>query len=105
MVLITLINISLDISANISWWLLTTGCKYTLYGTYYLITTIKPPKPTKEEIELMELRNEIGQLNRQLHLINSIHNNQHIVSRNQLMFDEPPDILDDDFTMIENHTE
>ena len=52
MVLCTLINISLDISTNIAWWL----TKNTLYGTYYLITIIRPPKPTKEEIELMELK-------------------------------------------------
>ncbi len=88
MVFCTLINISLDISANISWWLL----KNTLYGTYYLITYIKPKTHilTKEEIELIELRREITQLNRQLHIIN----NPHIISRNQLMLNN---------TLIEEH--
>ena len=50
-------NISLDISSNISWWIV----KNTLYGTYYISAYLisKPPKPTKEEIELLELRKEI----------------------------------------------
>ena len=81
MVLCTLINISLDISTNIAWWL----TKNTLYGTYYLITIIRPPKPTKEEIELMELKKELCQLNKQLYIIHNIHNNPHIMNRNQLM--------------------
>jgi hypothetical protein len=105
MVLCTLINISLDISANISWWIL----KNSLYGTYYLITYIKPPKPSKEEIELTELRREIGQLNRKLYFINTIQNNPSIVTRNQLMLtntEELDDIdialLDDEFIFLNN---
>ena len=86
MALCALINISLDISTNITWWIITTSCKYTFYGTYYLITIIRPPKPTKEEIELMELKNEITQLNKKLYIIHNIHNNPHIINRNQLMF-------------------
>jgi hypothetical protein len=85
MALCALINISLDISTNITWWIITTSCKYTFYGTYYLITIIRPPKPTKEEIELMELKNEITQLNKKLYIIHNIHNNPHIINRNQLM--------------------
>jgi len=85
MALCALINISLDISTNITWWIITTSCKYTFYGTYYLITIIRPPKPTKEEIELMELKNEINQLNKKLYIIHNIHNNPHIINRNQLM--------------------
>jgi hypothetical protein len=107
MVLCTLINISLDISANISWWFL----KNTFYGTYYLITYIKPPKPTKEEIELKELRNEISQLNKQLYLIHNIHNNPNILTRNQLMLTNTDEInninitlLDDEFIVVNNET-
>ena len=85
MALCALINISLDISTNITWWIITTSCKYTFYGTYYLITIIRPPKPTKEEIELMELKNEITQLNKKLYIIHNIHNNLNIINRNQLM--------------------
>jgi hypothetical protein len=85
MALCALINISLDISTNITWWIITTSCKYTFYGTYYLITIIRPPKPTKEEIELMELKNELIQLNKKLYIIHNIHNNPHIINRNQLM--------------------
>ena len=99
MVFCTLINISLDISANISWWVL----KNTLYGTYYLFTFIKPPKPTKEELELLELRNEISQLNRQLHIINGIHNNPNIITRNQITLNNDNiALLDEDFIFINN---
>jgi hypothetical protein len=84
MVLFTLINISLDISANVSWWII----KNTLYGTYYAITYInyKPPKPTKEELELIELKYLVTDLNKQLHLIN---NNNSIN-------------MDDEFVFIQN---
>ena len=80
MVLCTLINISLDISTNISWWIL----KNTVYGTYYITTYFisKKPMPTKEEIELLELRKEISHLNRKLFFIDSINNNQNIINRN-----------------------
>jgi hypothetical protein len=73
MVLFTLINISLDISANVSWWII----KNTLYGTYYAITYInyKPPKPTKEELELIELKYLVTDLNKKIHLINKNNNN------------------------------
>jgi hypothetical protein len=84
MVLFTLINVSLDISTNIAWWI----TKNTLYGTYCLITYIRPPKPTKEEIELTELRNEISKLNKQIHVIHNIYdlnNNPNIITRNKLM--------------------
>ena len=108
MVLCTLINISLDISANISWWIL----KNTVYGTYYLITYIRPHKPTKEEIEMIELRNEISNLNKQLYLIHNIHNNPNILTRNQLMLTNTEEIndinitlLDDDFIVVNNETQ
>ena len=101
MVLCTLINISLDISTNIAWWL----TKNTLYGTYYLITIIRPPKPTKEEIELMELKNELGKLNKQLHIIYNIHNNPHIINRNQLMLmNSSNNILNDTLDGISDNT-
>ncbi len=80
MVLVSLINISLDISTNIAWWL----TKNTLYGTYYLITYLRPHKKTQEELELLELRNEINQLTKQLHMINIINNNPNIISRYQI---------------------
>jgi hypothetical protein len=98
MVLCTLINISLDISANISWWIL----KNTLYGTYYIISYIRPPNKTKEEIELMELRNEISQLNKQLHFINIIQNNPNIITRNQLMLTNTEHINDIDITLLDD---
>ena len=82
MVFCALITISLDISTNIAWWIITTSCKYTLHGTYHLITIIKPQKPQKEEIELMEL-NELCKLNNTLYIM---HNNSGIINRNQLMF-------------------
>jgi hypothetical protein len=104
MVFCTLINISLDISANISWWVL----KNTLYGTYYLITYIKPPKKSKEELELIELRKEISQLNRQLHIIN----NPNIITRTQLMLTNNTEeindelaLLDDEFIFINNENQ
>jgi hypothetical protein len=112
MALCALINISLDISTNITWWIITTSCKYTFYGTYYLITIIRPPKPTKEEIELMELKNELIQLNKKLYIIHNIHNNPHIINRNQLMlqnkqsndtFNDTFDLsLLDDFIILNN---
>jgi hypothetical protein len=109
MALCALINISLDISTNITWWIITTSCKYTFYGTYYLITIIRPPKPTKEELELMELKNELIQLNKKLYIIHNIHNNPHIINRNQLMLQNKQsddiynntfnDTLDDSFDL------
>ncbi len=105
MVLFTLINVSLDISANITWWVF----KNTLYGTYYLISNIRhrTPEPTQEELELIQLRYEISQLNRQLYLIN----NPHIITRHQLKLTnndsyieeihETP-LLDDEFIIIDN---
>ena len=105
MVLFTLINVSLDISANITWWVF----KNTLYGTYYLISNItyKPPEPTQEELELIQLRHEISQLNRQLYLIN----NPNIITRTQLKLthnnsyieeiNETP-LIDDEFIIIDN---
>jgi hypothetical protein len=113
MVQISLINISLDASTNIAWWMIKTSCKYTLYGTYYLITYFIPPKKTKEEIELIELKNEIIQLNRQLHIINCIHNNSNIIFRQQLKFnDNDNDDIDlqllDEFVILndsDNHSD
>jgi hypothetical protein len=108
----TLINISLDISTNIAWWVITTSCKYTFYGTYYIIAYIKPPKPTKEEIELMELKTELYQLNKKLYILHNIHNNPSIITRNQLMlqnksheeFDDNLDLsLLDDFIIINDN--
>ena len=61
MVLCTLINISLDISSNIAWFVL----KNSLYGTYYFISYLNytPPKLTQHEINVIELSEEINQLN------------------------------------------
>ena len=95
MVLNAIINISLDISTNVSWWII----KNTLYGTYYITTYFlySTPKPTKEEIELIELRKEIGHLNRKLQLINSIENNPNIIDKNNIEYkDETDFILIDD---------
>jgi hypothetical protein len=82
MVLNAIISISLDISTNISWWII----KKTLYGTYYITTYFlySPPPPTKEEIELLELRREIGHLNRKLYFLNSIENNPDIIDKNKI---------------------
>jgi hypothetical protein len=84
MVLFTLINISLDISANVSWWII----KNTLYGTYYAITYInyKQPKPTKEELELIELKYLVNDLNKKLHLINKTNNEDLINLDNEFVF-------------------
>lgn len=82
----TLINISLDISTNVAWWMITTSCKYTYYGTCYIITYIRPPPPTKEEIELMELKSELYQLNKKLYIFHNIHNNPNIINKNQLKY-------------------
>jgi hypothetical protein len=90
MVFVSLVNISLDITANITWWVV----KNTIYSSYYIYTYFIPPPPTKEQIEMLELRNEIISLNKQLHLINSIHNNPNIISRNQIK------MIDDDFELI-----
>ena len=70
MVLCTLINISLDISANLALFVL----KNSLYGTYYLITYLnyKPPKLTQHEINIIELNEEINQLNKQIKKIELI---------------------------------
>ncbi len=104
MVLFTLVNISLDITTNITWWVL----KQSIYGTYYVYTYFIPPAPTKEEIELLSLRNEISSLNKQLYLINSIHNNPNIISKNQIKIESENDLsLDEsaiDFELI-NDTE
>jgi hypothetical protein len=93
MVLFTLINISLDISANVSWWVI----KNTLYGTYYVITYInyKPPAPTKEELELIELKYLVSDLNKQLHLINKDKMN---VDNKLIELDN--ELIDDDFEII-----
>ena len=90
MVLFTLINISLDISASVSWWIV----KNTLYGTYYVIKYInyKPPKPTKEELELIELKYLVSDLNKQLYLIN---NKEKLIN-----IDSELVHLDDEFVMI-----
>jgi hypothetical protein len=104
MVLFTLINVSLDISTNIAWWI----TKNTLYGTYCLITYIRPPKPTKEEIELIELKNLISQLNNKIHIMYDIKNNPNIISRNNLIIknklsEEQFELsLLDDFIIINN---
>ena len=92
MVFTALINISLDITANVSWWIV----KKTLYGTYYLTTYFiySSPKPTKEEIELQELRKEINLLNRKLHNIDSI-NNTKIIDKNILDKDLEFVLIDD----------
>ncbi len=89
MVLFTLINISLDISASVSWWIF----KNTLYGTYYVIKYInyKPPKPTKEELELIELKYLVSDLNKKLHLINK---------DSLINIDKELINLDDEFVMI-----
>ena len=108
MALCALINISLDISTNITWWIISTSCRYTFYGTYYLITYIRPPKPTKEEMELMELKTEINHLNKKLYIIHNmhnmhnIHNNPNIINRNQLMLQNKS--LDDslDLSLLDN---
>jgi hypothetical protein len=107
MVLFTLINISLDISASVSWWIV----KNTLYGTYYLVSYIRPPAKTKEEIELIELRKELSMLNKKLHMIN---NNTNIITRHNYMIMNNEEnilndtvdlqILDDDFIFINNQT-
>lgn len=83
MVFVSLINISLDITTTITWWIM----KKSINGTYYIISYFIPPTPTKEEIELLELRNEISYLNKKLHLINSINNNPHIITRTQIFND------------------
>jgi hypothetical protein len=90
MVLFTLINISLDISASVSWWVV----KNTLYGTYYVIKYInyKPPKPTKEELELIELKYLVSDLNKKLHLIN---NKEQLINVDKEIIH-----LDDDFVII-----
>ena len=108
----TLINISLDISTNVAWWVLTTSCKYTYYGTYYIITYIRPPKPTKEEIELMELKTELHQLNKHLYIMHNMNYNPNIINRNQLKYisnNNLEDSLDslnlsifDDFIIVDN---
>jgi hypothetical protein len=97
MVFFTLINVSLDISTNIAWWI----TKNTLYGSYYLITYMIPRKKTKEELELIELRNEISQLNKKLHFINIIENNPNILTRRTLMLHENANIeeLNDDLDL------
>ena len=88
MALFTLINVSLDISTNIAWWI----TKNTLYGTYCVITYMIPKKITKEELELIELRNEISILNKKLHFINNIENNPNILTRRRLMLHENANI-------------
>ncbi len=100
MVLCTLINISLDISSNISWWIV----KNTLYGTYYISTYLisKQPKPTKEEIELIELRKEISHLNRKLYFIDSINNNPNIISRTNVLQNNEQH-LDNSFIFIDDN--
>ncbi len=64
MVLFSLINISLDISASISWFVV----KNTLYGTYcigyYLIKGRYTPPPSREEILLLEINNKLDKLNK-----------------------------------------
>ena len=119
MALCALINISLDISTNITVWIITTSFKYTFYGTNYLIAFIRPPKPSKEEIELMELKNELIHINKKLYIMHNIYNNPNIINRNQLMlqnklnntldneldntFDDTLDLsLLDDFIIINN---
>jgi hypothetical protein len=99
MVLCTLINISLDISTNISWWIF----KNTLYGTYYITTYFiaKPPKQTKEEIELLELRKEISHLNRKLYYIDSINNNSNIISRTNIPISDDKN-LENSFIFIDD---
>ncbi len=92
MVFVSLVNISLDITANITWWVV----KNSIYGTYYIVSYFIPPTPTKEEIELLELRNEISSLNKKLHLITSINNNPNIFTRDQLLND-----VEKDFEIID----
>ena len=92
MVLCTLVNISLDITANLTLWIL----KQSLYSSYYVYTYFIPPPPTKEEIELLALKNEIKSLNKQIHLFTSIHNNPNIISKNQIL-DES---IETDFELI-----
>jgi hypothetical protein len=93
MVLITLINISLDISANLSWWFV----KNTIYGTYCVITyiTYSPPKLTKEEIELIELKYLISELNNKLKQNESIVNNNSSIEKIESKFE-------DEFVLINN---
>jgi hypothetical protein len=89
MVLCTLINISVDLSASITWWIL----KNTLYGTYYmgyyLANRNRPRVPTEEEILLLELRNQFAELN------TTIINNQLTIT--------PNDNMDEDFVIITNN--
>ncbi len=91
MVFVSLLNISLDITTNITWWVV----KNSIYGTYYIVTYFIPPAPTKEELEMLELKQEISSLNKKLHMINSINNNPNIITRNQL-YD-----IDKEFEMID----
>jgi hypothetical protein len=62
MVLLTLINISLDVSTSISWFVV----KNTLYGTYcigyYLMKGRYTPPPSREEILLLEINNKLDKL-------------------------------------------
>ncbi len=95
MVFVSLVNISLDITANISWWII----KNSIYSTYYIYTYFIPPPPTKQEIEMLALRNEISSLNKQLYIINSIHNNPNIIYRNQIS-DKLDESIDTEFELI-----
>ena len=120
MVLCTLINISLDISSSITWWLF----KHTLYGTYsvgyYFIITRrhKLPENNLEKIkqELVELNERIALqesnniiLNTQINVLN-INDTQHIFTR-QETHDYPVYINhldmddDNDFILIDKHLE
>ncbi len=74
MVLCTLINISVDLSASISWWILKNALCGTYNMGYYLMMKNRPRVPTQEQILIIELRNQVSELNttihRQLDIIN-----------------------------------
>ena len=97
MVLFALINISLDISASISWFVV----KNTLYGTYYLgnylIKGRNPPPPTNEEILLIEINNKLDKLDKIVKKNNENHQENQEDDNNQ-------ENQEEDFILIEkNH--
>ena len=54
----------------------------------------------------MELKNELIQLNKKLYIIHNIHNNPHIINRNQLMLQnkQSDDIYNNTFNNINDYT-
>lgn len=70
MVLFTITNLTLDATMGITWWVI----KNTIYGTYYLGSYFlcPPPEENHENHEILELKYQITQLNRNLARINSV---------------------------------